>query len=128
MEETVILDKSGKAMDDGKGPGEAKTLDGKLKEIEIEGKMIKIVNTVTVMEIIVHKLETGQELSQVVAHEFMMVDHKQYMVKLLTEAMNTVMRAGNKKASIIKTVSTLVAHKLGLLTPMNREARRKLGK
>ncbi len=90
-----------------------------------DGKEHKVINSVTVMEIMVHKLENGQELSQVVAHEFMMVDHKTYMVKLLTEAINTVMHA-TKREPMVKLVGKAFASKLGFFK--NRAMRTGVGR
>jgi len=73
---------------------------GHVKKIVVNGKELEIVNTVTMMEIVIHKLVDGTELQQVIAHEFMMVDHKPYMVRMLTEAINTVMKTKKRKSSI----------------------------
>ena len=70
---------------------------GHLAVLKIGGVEHKVVNTCTVMEIIAHKLENGQEVRQVIAQEFLMTGHKGYLVKALTDAINTVM--GAKKAS-----------------------------
>lgn len=107
-----ILDSSGKPIEK---PNDCETEKGEIRSITVDGQKINVVNTVTLMEIIVHKLEDGREVSQVMAQEFMMVDHKQYMIKQLTDAINVVMRAGSKKSGIIKAVSTVVAQKLGLM-------------
>lgn len=85
--------------------------EGHLGKIKVGDKEFKIVNSCTMVEILVHKLENGQEVSQVIAHEFMMVDHKKYMVKLLTDAINTVMRA-EKRQSYIKLASEAMFNKL----------------
>ena len=77
---------------------------GHLSKIMVGDKEYKVVDTVTVMELVVHKLESGQEISQVIAHEFMMVDHKSYMVRLLTDAINTVVKA-KKRKNMIKLCS-----------------------
>lgn len=92
--------------------------EGHLGSMEIDGKQVKVVNSCTMIEIVVHKLETGQEVSQVLAHDFMMVDHKPYMIRLLTDAINTVTKASNKKAGLIKAVGSVVMQKL---MGMNRE-------
>jgi len=84
---------------------------GHLAVIKIGDVEYKVVNTVSLMEIVVHKLENGQEVSQVIAHEFMMADHKAYMVKNLTDAINTVMRA-KKREGTIRLVSKAAMHKL----------------
>lgn len=84
---------------------------GHLAKIKVGDKEYKVVNTVTMYEILVHKLENGKEISQVVAHEFMMVEHKPYMVKLLTDAIMTVMRA-TKREPMIKLVSRALYNKL----------------
>ena len=82
--------------------------DGHLTTIKVNGKEVKVVNSVCVMQIMVHKLENGQEASQVIAHEFMMVDHKRYLVRLLTEAINTVMRAEKRKPLIHLATEAIV--------------------
>lgn len=46
-----------------------------------------IVNTVTIMEIRVHLLANGKERTEVIAHEFMMTEHKRYMIDKLCEAL-----------------------------------------
>lgn len=122
-EEKRLLDGNGREIDGAAGrKGNCETDDGgHLATVEVNGKRVKVVNTCTMLEIVVHKLEDGRELTQVVGHDFMMVDHKPYMVGLLTEAINTVMKATNKRSSLIKAVSTVVAAKLGLA---NREALR----
>ncbi len=118
-----IVDETGREISAEQKKANAETTaEGHLATIEINGKQVKVVNTVTMMEIVVHKLEDGTEVNQFIAHDFMMVDHKSYMIKLLTDAINTVAKATNKKASLIKCVSTVVAQKLGL---MNREELRK---
>jgi hypothetical protein len=83
----------------------------KLTKIKLGDKEINVVNSVTVMEIVVHKLETGQEVQQVIAHEFMMADQKPYMVRLLTEAINTVMRA-QKRQNYIELCTSAMFNKL----------------
>lgn len=85
--------------------------EGHLAKIKVGDKEYKIVNSCTMLEIIVHKLENGQEVSQVIAHEFMMVDHKKYMIKLLTDAINMVMRA-EKRNNYIKLASEAMFNKL----------------
>ena len=85
--------------------------EGHLAKIKVGDKEFKIVNSCTMIEIIAHKLENGQEVSQVIAHEFMMVDHKKYMIRLLTDAINTVMRA-EKRQSYIKLASEAMFNKL----------------
>jgi hypothetical protein len=85
--------------------------EGHLAKIKIGDVEHKVVNTVKVVEILIYKLENGQEVSQVIAHEFMMVDNKPYMVKLLTEAINTVMRA-QKRQNYIKLASEALFNKL----------------
>lgn len=71
-----------------------------LATVKIEGEEHKILNSVTVIEIVVHKLDNDKELSQVIAHEFMMTDHKTYMLRLLTDAIMTVARARKRKPMI----------------------------
>lgn len=110
----ALAGETAKALDE-KGKGTT-TEEGHLATIEVNGKDVKVVNSVVMLEIVVHKLEDGSEVQQVVAHDFMMVDHKPYMVKLLTDAINTVMKARNKKSSLIKAVSTVVAQRLGLMS------------
>lgn len=117
----MLLDKNEKEI---KEPNCETNEEGHLGSIEIDGKQVKIVNTATVVEILAHRLENGREVTQVVAHEFMMVEHKAYMVRLLTDAINTVMKANNKKASLVKAVSAVVAQKLGIKIWGNREQRR----
>lgn len=85
--------------------------EGHLAKITVGDKEYKVVNSCTMLEIIVHKLENGQEVSQLIAHEFMMVDHKAYMVKLLTDAIDKVMRA-QKRKSMIKLCSSAMFNKL----------------
>jgi len=85
--------------------------EGHLAKIKVGDKEYKVVNTAKVIEIIVHRLENGKEVSQVIAHEFMMVEHKKYMVKLLTEAINTVMRA-EKRSNMVRIVSEAMFNKL----------------
>jgi len=84
---------------------------GKVNKIFINGEEVEIVNSVTIMEVVVHKLVNGQEVQQLIAHEFMMTDHKPYMVRQLTEAINTVVRAKRRK-SIISDVSQALVNKL----------------
>ena len=81
------------------------------KMVNIGGKDFPVVNSATVMEIVVHKLESGQELTQVVAHEFMMSDHKPYMIRLLTQAMNMVMSA-TKRKPLLYSVSQAVINQI----------------
>jgi hypothetical protein len=83
-----------------------------------------VVNSAEVIGIWVHKLENGQEVSQVIAHEFMMVDHKAYMIRLLTDAIMTVMRAKNR-ASYIKLVSEAMFNKLRNRTKLRNFLRNK---
>lgn len=85
--------------------------EGHLAKIKVGDKEYKVVNTCTMIEIMVHKLENGQEISQVVAHEFMMADHKAYMIRLLTDAINTVARA-KKRTNYIKLASEALFNKL----------------
>jgi hypothetical protein len=85
--------------------------EGHLAKIKVGDVEYKVVNSVTMIEIMVHKLENGQEVSQVVAHEFMMVDHKTYMIRLLTDAINTVARA-KKRTNYIKLASEVLFNKL----------------
>lgn len=83
-----------------------------MKVVGSDGKVHKVVNSATVMELRVHKLENGSEHFQLVAHEFMMVDHKPYMIRLLTEAMNTVMRA-KKRQHMGKMIGKALSTKFG---------------
>ena len=78
--------------------------EGHLATFTVDGKEYKVVNSCKMIDIWVHKLENGKEVSQVVAHEFMMVDHKTYMIRLLTDAIMTVMRA-KKRTSMVKLVA-----------------------
>ena len=96
------------------------TEEGHLAKIQVGDKEYKVVNTATVIEIIVHRLEDGREISQVIAHEFMMADHKQYMVRLLTDAIMTVMRA-QKRKSMIHLASQAIVNRI------KRERNRKKG-
>jgi len=82
----------------------------KLTKIKVGDKEVEVVNTVTMIEIVVHKLVTGQEIQQVIAHDFMMADHKVYMVKMLTDAINVVMRA-KKAKPLISMVSKAMMNK-----------------
>lgn len=106
-----LLGADGKPIDK---PAECETEGGRIKSLMIDGKQVKVVNTVTLMEIIVHKLEDGREVTQCIAQDFMMTEHKEYMVRQLTDAINMVMRAATKRSGLIKAVSKAVAHKLGL--------------
>lgn len=83
-------------------PDEIKEEQKPREKIIIDGKECEIVNSVTVMEIIAHKLDNGREIQQVIAQEFMMVDHKPYMIKCLTDAINTIMRAQRRENKIVK--------------------------
>lgn len=76
---------------------------GSLGTFKIDGKDIKIVNAVTMLEIEVLKLEDGREISRLKAQEEMMTGHKRYMVRLLTDAINIVMRAvkTDKKVKLV---------------------------
>lgn len=74
---------------------------GYIKKIKIGDKEIAVKNSCTVIEIVAHQLENGQEVQQVIAQGFMMTDHKVYMVKALTDAINTVTRAEKNKPKII---------------------------
>lgn len=85
--------------------------DGHLAKIRVGDQEYKVVNSCTMMEIVVHKLENGKEVSQVIAHEFMMTDHKPYMIHLLTDAINTVARA-RRSQPLIKTISEAAFNKL----------------
>jgi len=84
---------------------------GHLAKIKVGDKEYKVTNSAEVIGIWVHKLENGQEISQVIAHEFMMVEHKTYMVRLLTDAIMTVMRA-QKRQNYIKLCSEALFNKL----------------
>ncbi|RKY32673.1 MAG: hypothetical protein DRP74_02220 [Candidatus Omnitrophota bacterium] len=104
-------DLNGEKKEEIKKPDTETNKEGHLAKLTIGDKEYKVVNTVTVMEIIVHKLEDGREVSQVIAHEFMMVNHKTYMVRLLTDAIMTVMRARARKP-LIKLMSEATFNKL----------------
>jgi hypothetical protein len=105
---------AGDAKDNGK------TEEGQaIASVKINGKDVKIINTATVLEIRAHKLEDGRELSEVVAHEFMMVDHKKYLVRLLTDAIMTVVRA-TKREPLIKLASQAMFNKLRRQAKANR--------
>jgi hypothetical protein len=97
---------------------------GHLAKIKVGDTEYKVVNSAEVIGIWVHKLENGQEVSQVIAHEFMMVDHKAYMIRLLTDAIMTVMRAKNR-ASYIKLVSEAMFNKLRNRTKLRNFLRNK---
>lgn len=84
---------------------------GKLTKIKVGDKEYNVINSVQMIEIVVHKLDDGKEYAQVVAHEFMMTEHKPYMVKLLTDAINTVMRA-EKRQNYIKLASEAMFNRL----------------
>ena len=130
---TGLLDEHGRSMEEEtvaspkeESPAEEKPqeqiaadADNKLTKVKAaDGKEYNVVNTATVIEIVVHKLDNGQEVSQVVAHEFMMVDHKRYMVKLLCDAIDVVMKA-KKREPMIKLISKAMMNKLGLGGPRN---------
>lgn len=89
-----------------------------------DGKEYVVVNSATLMEIVVHKLENGQELSQVIAHEFMMVDHKRYLIKHLCDAIDTVMKA-KKRAPLVKMLSAAAINRLGLKNFLNKKGGRR---
>lgn len=91
-----------------------------LGTLKVGDKEYKILDTVKVIEIIVHKLENGQEISQVIAQEFMMTEHKKYLVRLLTKSIDTVMEA-KKRDPIIKLASEVVLNKLRRLTNFNKK-------
>jgi len=97
---------------------------GHLAKIKVGDTEYKVVNSAEVIGIWVHKLENGQEVSQVIAHEFMMVDHKAYMVRLLTDAIMTIMRAKNR-ASYLKLVSEAMFNKLRNRTNLRNFLRNK---
>ena len=97
---------------------------GHLAKIKVGDTEYKVVNSAEVIGIWVHKLENGQEVSQVIAHEFMMVDHKAYMIRLLTDAIMTVMRAKNR-TSYIKLVSEAMFNKLRNRTKLRNFLRNK---
>src|SRR3990167_9318901 len=94
---------------------------GHLAKIKVGDVEYKVVNSVEVISIMVHKLENGKEISQVIAHEFMMADHKRYMVELLTQAINTVMKA-EKRKSILHMATQAVMNRI------NRERNKKQGR
>jgi len=60
--------------------------------LNIGGEDFKVMNTATVLSIQVHKLENGKEVSQLIAHEFMMTEHKAYLTGLLTWAITKVFK------------------------------------
>ena len=93
--------------------------EGHLARIKVGDKEFKVINSCTMIEIVVHRLENGKELQQVIAHEFMMTDHKPYMIKLLTDAINTVAKAVKRK-STLSVVSEAMLNKI-----MNRRPRMK---
>lgn len=102
---------NGKLKKEDSKQGAPKQDEGHLGVIRIGDKDVKVLNTATMIEIRVHKLENGKEVSQVIAHEFMMTDHKQYMVRLLTDAIMTVMRA-TKRENMVKLASEAMFNKL----------------
>lgn len=74
--------------------------------INIDGKDVKVIDCVTMIEVRVVKLENGKEFSQLIADEKMMINHKPYMTRLLTDAILAVAKAGlRKKQGPIKTIS-----------------------
>jgi len=85
--------------------------EGHLAKIKVGDKEYKVVNSAEIIGIWAHKLEDGREISQVIAHEFMMADHKSYMVRLLTDAINTVMRT-KKRTSYVKLASEALFNKM----------------
>ena len=84
---------------------------GHLAKIKVGDQEFKVTNSAEMIGIWVHKLENGKEVSQVVAHEFMMTDHKAYMIRLLTDAINTVARA-KKREPMIKLASEAMFNRL----------------
>lgn len=71
----------------------------------------KVVNSVTLIEIRVHKLDNGKEKTEVIGQEFMMCDHKVYMIDKLIEAMRIVNHAIRRKP-LIHTASQISNVKL----------------
>ncbi len=67
----------------------------------------EIVNTITIMEIRVHLLANGKERTEIIAHEFMMVEHKGYMIDKLSEALLRISKGiiKNTRGEFIKDYS-----------------------
>jgi len=86
--------------DNGKIIGDIETKDDNQKTPQGE----EIVNSVTIMEIRVHLLANGKERTEVIAHEFMMTEHKPYMIDKLAEALVRISRGvvKNTKGEFIK--------------------------
>jgi len=83
--------------------GHDKALDGELKDLtkgKPEEKPTDVINTVTMMEVRVHQQRDGRERVELVAQEFMMIDHKTYMIHLLTDCINMVARAQKRKREV----------------------------
>ena len=70
--------------------GKKKQQDSHIGVVSLDGKELKVMNSVTVLSIQVDKLEDGREVSRLIAHEFMMTKHKAYMTGLLTWAIMKV--------------------------------------
>ena len=90
--------------DNGKIIGETPTTEEPKKETP-QGE--DIVNSVTLMEIRVHLLANGKERTEVIAHEFMMTEHKPYMIDKLCEALVRISKGiiKNPKGQFIKNYS-----------------------
>lgn len=88
--------------------------EGHLAKIKIGDQEFKVVNSVTIISIVVHKLEDDKEISQLIAHEFMMTDHKAYMIKHLTDAINKVARA-EKRKPLIQLAGEVITNRINRL-------------
>jgi phenylpyruvate tautomerase PptA (4-oxalocrotonate tautomerase family) len=76
-----------------------------------EKKKPKIVNTVTLLEIRVHKLDNDKERTEVICQEMMATEYKQYTISKLLEALSIINRAV-KRESLVKPVSNALWNKL----------------
>lgn len=84
--------------------------EGHIGSMEVDGVEHKIINSVTLIEIRIHKLENNREATQVIAEEFMMTDYKKYMIIHLTEAINIVMNA-KRRNNVLKLSSGILKQK-----------------
>ena len=74
------------------GNGREKQQDSHIGVVNLDGKELKVMNSVTVLSIQVDKLEDGREVSRLISHEFMMTEHKAYLTGLLTWAITKVFK------------------------------------
>ena len=77
--------------DNGKIPGGIETKDEN-KKPAIPTDPEAVVNSMTIMEVRVNLLANGKERTEVIAHEFMMTEHKRYMIDKLCEALVRISR------------------------------------